>query len=362
MSWCLSVLRRSAHLYPSRVGFNGVQIGSVGAFRHFAEKAGGDKGKAAAKDKPAEKTPPAKPAAAAAPAAKAKSAKAPLVMTDEAIAERMMKRVTVHEGYRVCTSLLIDRWPLQLTVPEYEKKFREIQHEYRKKTNRYWDIPEELRDKAKRASYETPDASERSAAASEEAEESEGAHAADATTDEFESQFSSGLFSDPRLADFMTDHLEQTQTETTSTTDEGAPLRSANRLPEDRLFLILKKRSTDKSPLSWMLPHTVRYEGESMRSANERLVTEDIGFKMRVWFVGYPPIAHFTYDFTPERQKKEGVQGLKVFCYLAHFLNGKVDLMRPNADTIDYAWVSKEELANHMHPIIHEQITDGIPW
>ncbi|CAG8460758.1 6416_t:CDS:2, partial [Diversispora eburnea] len=88
-----------------------------------------------------------------------------------------------------------------------------------------------------------------------------------------------------------------------------------------------------------------------------RELEEECGNHMDIWFVGRRPIGYYKYEY-PEGYIKDLVKytGVKVFFMKAHIFSGQVRI--DNKEIVDFAWVTKQEMENYVHPNFYNAIKD----
>ncbi|CAO3660532.1 unnamed protein product [Rhizopus stolonifer] len=122
--------------------------------------------------------------------------------------------------------------------------------------------------------------------------------------------------------------------------------KSLDRALQKTLYLVVKPSSVENV---WQFPQGPLDTTEYLHEAAERTLKEKCGVDMDTWFVGRQPIG-----FYKETTSKEQA-GLKVFFMKARVYAGQV---QPNKDVADFAWLTKDELANHFSPEYYKSVKD----
>jgi len=96
---------------------------------------------------------------------------------------------------------------------------------------------------------------------------------------------------------------------------------------------------------------------EKMKDAAFRELQATAGKSLNAYTVGNAPIGHLTY-IHEEGQDSE-YDGTKVFFYKSQLLDGEVTLESKKAS--DYLWVTQQELAEYLDPLIADYIVKMVP-
>ncbi|KAF7732057.1 54S ribosomal protein L17 mitochondrial [Apophysomyces ossiformis] len=133
--------------------------------------------------------------------------------------------------------------------------------------------------------------------------------------------------------------------------DRKNDIKSLDRSLQRTLYLIVHKPSDAQNP--WQFPQGQLESNEYLHEAAERRLKEECGPDMDVWFVGRQPITFYKHAAA----KEEGATGLKVFFMKARVYGGQV---KPSKDVKDFAWLTKEELADYLSADYYNSIKDSL--
>ncbi|CAO3617584.1 unnamed protein product [Cunninghamella echinulata] len=129
--------------------------------------------------------------------------------------------------------------------------------------------------------------------------------------------------------------------------DKENNIKKLDRALQRNLYLIVQKQN------QWQFPQTDIQTNEYLHEAAERHLKDSCGKDMDVWFVGRQPISF--YREAPSR--KEDTEGLKVFFMKARVYAGQV---KPSKDISDFAWLTKEELADYLPADYYKAVKDSL--
>nr|KAG5704306.1 hypothetical protein BaRGS_012615 [Batillaria attramentaria] len=122
--------------------------------------------------------------------------------------------------------------------------------------------------------------------------------------------------------------------------DEQNDLQSPERHLDQSLVLLVKQKLGNQT--HWVFPQGPRQEGESMRQAAERVLSDNCGNSVKASFLGNAPCGFLQYRFPPNA----GIgTGAKVFFFKAWYKDG--DVVPNEKDTSDYKWVKMDELSDY---------------
>ncbi|RKP26320.1 NUDIX hydrolase domain-like protein, partial [Syncephalis pseudoplumigaleata] len=130
--------------------------------------------------------------------------------------------------------------------------------------------------------------------------------------------------------------------------------QSLNRALKDNLYLVVKR---DRSRYQWQFPQGGLEADELLHQAAKRELAEECGRDMDVWFVGRRPVGFHQYAYPAEHIKAcPEHDGAKVFFMRAHIFAGqaKVD----GKEAVDFAWLTRQELAQTFEPDYYAAIKD----
>ncbi|XP_065338120.1 large ribosomal subunit protein mL46 [Cloeon dipterum] len=101
--------------------------------------------------------------------------------------------------------------------------------------------------------------------------------------------------------------------------------------------LVLLTQQKVGSDSVWLLPQSVRKEGETMRQTADRALVEAVGENFKSIVLGNAPVGFYKYKYPKDVRDKRGVEGAKVFFFKAIYQEGE-------ASCKDFLWATKEEL------------------
>ncbi|KAI9280702.1 39S mitochondrial ribosomal protein L46-domain-containing protein [Sporodiniella umbellata] len=128
-------------------------------------------------------------------------------------------------------------------------------------------------------------------------------------------------------------------------TDKTNNQKKLDRALQKTLYLVIK--SADQ----WQFPQGPLDTTEYLHEAAERTLKETCGADLDTWFVGRQPIA-FHKVVAPKEET-----GMKVFFMKARIYAGQV---QPGKDVADFAWLTKEELADRLAPEYYKSIKNSL--
>jgi ADP-ribose pyrophosphatase YjhB (NUDIX family) len=111
--------------------------------------------------------------------------------------------------------------------------------------------------------------------------------------------------------------------------DHANDIRSLRRKTQGFLYLACKSGYADKA--RWELPRVLVAEGETLRDAAKRCVTEIAGQSVETHFFGNSPAGHFA------------TEDERTYYMLGVVLDGDV-VLAADAPVSDFAWLQQKEL------------------
>jgi hypothetical protein len=117
--------------------------------------------------------------------------------------------------------------------------------------------------------------------------------------------------------------------------------RSLHRKMDSRLFYIVKKANT---LFEWQFPFVEWKAGEKLRDTAERSSLVHVP-QFSVYYLSNSPDAH--HDFSGDKKIH------RIFLYRGYHVNGKPSV---GDEVIDYAWVTKDELAEYLEPAFYNSV------
>ncbi|KAG0165843.1 54S ribosomal protein L17 mitochondrial [Apophysomyces sp. BC1034] len=133
--------------------------------------------------------------------------------------------------------------------------------------------------------------------------------------------------------------------------DQKKDVKSLDRSLQRTLYLVLHKPNDAQNP--WQFPQGQLESNEYLHEAAERRLKEECGPDMDVWFVGRQPITFYKQAAA----KNEDTTGSKVFFMKARVYGGQV---QPSKDVKNFAWLTKEELADYLSEDYYKAIKDSL--
>jgi large subunit ribosomal protein L46 len=130
--------------------------------------------------------------------------------------------------------------------------------------------------------------------------------------------------------------------------DKKNDTRSTDRKLEETLFLLVEQKLGDKS--HFVLPQSKRMEGETMRQTAERVLREQCGGKLEVFFYGNAPCGFYKYKY-PSGQRTD-VVGAKVFFFRTALRKADID-----GKAVKYQWLDKVELEKQLKESYFQSIS-----
>ncbi|KAJ5366363.1 hypothetical protein N7541_000304 [Penicillium brevicompactum] len=136
--------------------------------------------------------------------------------------------------------------------------------------------------------------------------------------------------------------------------DQKNDQKSLNRLLSRTLYLLVQSKEGN-----WKFPSSAVEEGESLRLAAERTLSQSAGVNMNTWMVGYHPVGW--HQFNPPRAKKGETTevkapGNKVFFLKSRIMAGQADLSVNTQNLKDFKWLSKDELPQYLNTQYYSNI------
>jgi len=131
--------------------------------------------------------------------------------------------------------------------------------------------------------------------------------------------------------------------------DEKNDVRSTQRKLDETLRLILNVKIGEET--AWQVPRATREEGETMRQAAERAVTQSCGKGLKVDILGNAPWSFFKYEYPKKHQEKSERVGAKVFLFKGYLDNDVTPKIESDAiidwkKVVDFQWATLEEMEN----------------
>jgi len=87
-------------------------------------------------------------------------------------------------------------------------------------------------------------------------------------------------------------------------------VKSLERHLSSHLVLLVKQKLGSKE--HWLMPQSTRLDGETMREAAERALTETAGKNLDLLMLGNAPVGFYKFKYPKEVREKGGVEGAKV--------------------------------------------------
>ncbi|ETN39152.1 uncharacterized protein HMPREF1541_05375 [Cyphellophora europaea CBS 101466] len=142
--------------------------------------------------------------------------------------------------------------------------------------------------------------------------------------------------------------------------------RSLERSLQRTLYLLVRERTKEGKPSNWIFPSGTIAEREGVAEAAQRVLDETCGVNMNTWQVARHPVGHYAFEHASIEAPKDGEQkddkqvqsvhdtaedvGEKTFFIKTRIFAGQADVAQENAAWEDFAWLSKEEIQQKVHP------------
>ncbi|RHZ54735.1 hypothetical protein Glove_423g17 [Diversispora epigaea] len=273
-------------------------------------------------------------------------------------------RAEIHEGYRIVAGIVLTRSPIILRDPHpFEREY----YIYQQRLEQLHAAPFPVDFYFKKGSVAEKKWRERKAK-----EWSESLLSFSGTKDIIVKKDNGG---DVDLSDTKSSSTGTTTTTTTTTSSSSSSssddeeikiasritaadiendVKSLDRVLQRTLYLIVKK---PRNKHAWQFPQGGVEKPETLLQTATRELEEECGNHMDVWFVGRRPIGYYKYEY-PEGYSRDLVKytGAKVFFMKAHIFSGQVRV--DNKEIVDFAWVTKQEMENYVHPDFYNSIKD----
>jgi large subunit ribosomal protein L46 len=85
---------------------------------------------------------------------------------------------------------------------------------------------------------------------------------------------------------------------------------------------------------------------------------------MNTWMVGHHPIGHYVYNLrNPKSDEvaKTRLVGEKTFFMKARIMAGQADLTSNMRDLLDFKWLAREEIEQHVQPQYFSGVKNMLP-
>ncbi|XP_063908577.1 large ribosomal subunit protein mL46 [Zophobas morio] len=121
--------------------------------------------------------------------------------------------------------------------------------------------------------------------------------------------------------------------------DKKNDVKSLNRKLDKHLVLVVKQ-NIGKDNL-YLLPQTLRQDGETLRQTAERILRDTCGKELKAMIYGNAPFGFYKYKYPTAVRKENETTGAKVFIYFARYEKGQV-----GNKNLEYKWLDRTELQN----------------
>ncbi|GAA6030717.1 hypothetical protein JCM8097_006286 [Rhodosporidiobolus ruineniae] len=129
--------------------------------------------------------------------------------------------------------------------------------------------------------------------------------------------------------------------------DRTGDVKSLERRADRTLYLLLKKK---RDQHAWQFPQGAVEANESLVSAAQRELLEEVGNNVDVWPVGKVPAGAMEYQFPKEHVKKfPGKEAARVFFMPMRMIRGQA-VPNQKEGIVDFAWLTKEEVKDKVDP------------
>lgn len=124
--------------------------------------------------------------------------------------------------------------------------------------------------------------------------------------------------------------------------DESKNVKSLSRKLDKHLVLVVKQK-IDKDTL-YMLPQSLRQDGETLRQTAERILFETCGKSVKAQFYSNAPSGFYKYKYPLKVQKESNSVGAKIFIYFARHRTGELQ-----SENLDFKWLDRNELDKELN-------------
>mmetsp|Transcript_21729 Transcript_21729/g.28127 ORF Transcript_21729/g.28127 Transcript_21729/m.28127 type:complete len:292 (+) Transcript_21729:75-950(+) len=128
--------------------------------------------------------------------------------------------------------------------------------------------------------------------------------------------------------------------------DEKDDRHSLERALPKSLYLMIALKNRRPGPMGkWGFPQGLIKPEETMRESAERIVAEQLGQNMDLFWLSNAPEGWFFYPFSEATQKKAKAYGEKIWFYRTQLIGGEPNI---HSRMEDYAWVQSTEFNDYV--------------
>lgn len=141
----------------------------------------------------------------------------------------------------------------------------------------------------------------------------------------------------------------------TTKDDETNNYHSLERCLQQRLYFICKRKGQQYYEFPW----TERSKDETLNdTARRALYSRATSGNIRYFHTSLGPVGHNQIEYSEENQKKTGKKGAQVFFQRCFWISGNAREHSKPEDIEEYAWVTRDELPNHLNPILWSSLDE----
>lgn len=133
-------------------------------------------------------------------------------------------------------------------------------------------------------------------------------------------------------------------------------IKDTFRKPSETLYLLVKKPRKEHA---WQFPQGGQEKEETAAEAALRELREECGSSLKVKLTNQSAVGVYQYKFPlkfiQSRKRADGSIGAKVSFFQANYVEGQCE--PDNEEIIDFAWCTKQELNDYIHPEYKEAIS-----
>lgn len=130
--------------------------------------------------------------------------------------------------------------------------------------------------------------------------------------------------------------------------DKKNDKQSLNRQLASTLYLMIEQKLGEEKHL--LLPQGKRLDGETMRQTAERVLREQAGDSLNVFFYGNAPCGFYKYKY-PKEYRNESV-GAKIFFFRSAYQAGLID-----KKAVKYQWLNNDEMSSITNPKYYHNVS-----
>lgn len=310
--------------------------------------------------------------------------RAPAVPKAEPKELERSESISVHKGFKVQAALCLERPPLRVVEPEFQKKWRDFKEAWGKRTGNHLTVDDAIvfmryhfhffQDKMATAALESGAALKvGGSGGGRGGGRKEGGLGIPAISDpKIASQAGGVVAYQKNRGDSSLDTLlnqegldltfpeigrqtvrRRAAVQKREEEVDDSNMKSLLRLGGHSLWLLVKYGSGN----SWTFPKVDRLHGEAMHDTLMELCGAQLGDRLSPYLLGSCPISHWK----KRGSQHPGIEGRKIFFYRGRMIPGQ-DLAVPSKGLItDWAWCSRKELQSHLSLGEWQAVRYGLP-